>query len=103
MLFGCIFKKLSKGGLGGHGIWGHNRFDPACQSPFNIPSGIVVPSGFTRSAIVMVRRYIRAVLVFFKMPVVILGVDIGLVEEPFQHTCLYHLQGCVVNGNYLAI
>jgi hypothetical protein len=30
-------------------------------------------------------------------------VDIGLVEKPFQHTCLYHLQDCVVNGNYLAI
>jgi hypothetical protein len=26
-------------------------------------------------------------------------VDIGLVEKPFQHTCLYHLQDCVVNGN----
>ena len=23
-------------------------------------------------------------------------VDIGLVEKPFQHTCLYHLQDCVV-------
>jgi hypothetical protein len=31
------------------------------------------------------------------------GVDIGLVEKPFQHTCLYHLQDCVVNGDYLAI
>ncbi len=30
-------------------------------------------------------------------------VDIGLVEKPFQHTCLYHLQDCVVNGDYLAI
>jgi hypothetical protein len=26
-------------------------------------------------------------------------VDIGLVEKPFQHTCLYHLQDCVVNGD----
>jgi hypothetical protein len=26
-------------------------------------------------------------------------VDIGLVESPFQHTCLEHLQDCVVNGN----
>jgi hypothetical protein len=25
-------------------------------------------------------------------------VNIGLVESPFQHTCLLHLQGCVVNG-----
>ncbi len=33
----------------------------------------------------------------------ILVVDIGLVEKPFQHTCLYHLQDCVVNGDYLAI
>ncbi len=31
------------------------------------------------------------------------GVDIGLVEKPFQHTCLHHLQDCVVNGEYLAI
>ncbi len=31
------------------------------------------------------------------------GVDIGFVEKPFQHTCLYHLQDCVVNGDYLAI
>jgi hypothetical protein len=31
------------------------------------------------------------------------GVDIGLVEKPFQHTCLYHLQDCVVNADYLAI
>jgi hypothetical protein len=31
------------------------------------------------------------------------GVDIGLVEKPFQHTCLHHLQDCVVNGDYLAI
>ncbi len=31
------------------------------------------------------------------------AVDIGLVEKPFQHTCLYHLQDCVVNGDYLAI
>ncbi len=31
------------------------------------------------------------------------NVDIDLVEKPFQHTCLYHLQGCVVNGDYLAI
>jgi hypothetical protein len=31
------------------------------------------------------------------------SVDIGLVEKPFQHTCLYHLQDCVVNGDYLAI
>ncbi len=30
-------------------------------------------------------------------------VDIGLVEKPFQHTCLYHLQDCVVNGDYLEI
>ncbi len=30
------------------------------------------------------------------------GVDIGLVEKPFQHTCLLHLQDCVVNGDYLA-
>jgi hypothetical protein len=30
-------------------------------------------------------------------------VNIGLVEKPFQHTCLYHLQDCVVNGDYLAI
>jgi hypothetical protein len=28
-----------------------------------------------------------------------LSVDIGLVEKPFQHTCLYHLQDCVVNGD----
>jgi hypothetical protein len=27
------------------------------------------------------------------------SVDIGLVEKPFQHTCLYHLQDCVVNGD----
>ncbi len=27
------------------------------------------------------------------------NVDIGLVEKPFQHTCLYHLQDCVVNGD----
>jgi hypothetical protein len=27
------------------------------------------------------------------------SVDIGLVESPFQHTCLKHLQDCVVNGN----
>jgi hypothetical protein len=27
------------------------------------------------------------------------AVDIGLVEKPFQHTCLYHLQDCVVNGD----
>jgi hypothetical protein len=26
-------------------------------------------------------------------------VDIGLVEKPFQHTCLKHLQDCVVNGD----
>jgi hypothetical protein len=26
-------------------------------------------------------------------------VDIGLVEKPFQHACLKHLQDCVVNGN----
>jgi hypothetical protein len=52
------FWKVAQYGLGGHGIWGHNRFNPICQSPFNIPSGIVVPSGFTRSAIVMMRRYI---------------------------------------------
>ncbi len=32
-----------------------------------------------------------------------LAVDIGSVEKPFQHTCLYHLQDCVVNGDYLAI
>jgi hypothetical protein len=37
----------------------------------------------------------------FKLPSTrqtILYVDIGLVESPFQHTCLQHLQGCVVNG-----
>ena len=28
-----------------------------------------------------------------------LSVDIGLVESPFQHTCLRHLQDCVVNGD----
>ncbi len=28
-----------------------------------------------------------------------IAVDIGLVESPFQHTCLKHLQDCVVNGN----
>ncbi len=27
------------------------------------------------------------------------SVDIGLVESPFQHTCLKHLQDCVVNGD----
>jgi hypothetical protein len=27
------------------------------------------------------------------------AVNIGLVESPFQHTCLKHLQDCVVNGN----
>jgi hypothetical protein len=27
------------------------------------------------------------------------GVNIGLVESPFQNTCLKHLQDCVVNGN----
>jgi hypothetical protein len=26
-------------------------------------------------------------------------VDIGLIEKPFQHTCLKHLQDCVVNGD----
>jgi hypothetical protein len=26
-------------------------------------------------------------------------VDIGLVGSPFQHTCLKHLQDCVVNGD----
>ncbi len=26
-------------------------------------------------------------------------VDTGLVESPFQHTCLKHLQDCVVNGD----
>jgi hypothetical protein len=30
---------------------------------------------------------------------VISAVDIGLVESPFQHTCLKHLQDCVVNGD----
>jgi hypothetical protein len=28
-----------------------------------------------------------------------LAVDMGLVESPFQHTCLSHLQDCVVNGD----
>ncbi len=32
-----------------------------------------------------------------------ISVDIGLVEKPFQHTCLYHLQDCAVNGDYLAL
>jgi hypothetical protein len=27
------------------------------------------------------------------------NVDLGLVESPFQHTCLKHLQDCVVNGD----
>jgi hypothetical protein len=72
------FQKIAQDGLGGHGIWGHNRFDPACQSPFNIPSGIILPSGFTRSTIVMMQRYIRTVLAFFKMPVVILGICVNL-------------------------
>jgi hypothetical protein len=27
------------------------------------------------------------------------NVNIGLVESPFQHTCLKHLQDCVVNGD----
>jgi hypothetical protein len=27
------------------------------------------------------------------------NVDIGLVESPFQHTCLKHLKDCVVNGD----
>ena len=27
------------------------------------------------------------------------AVDIGLVESPFQHSCLKHLQDCVVNGD----
>ncbi len=27
------------------------------------------------------------------------NVDIGLVEKPFQHACLQHLQDCVVNGD----
>ena len=27
------------------------------------------------------------------------NVDIGLVESPFQHTCLKHLQDSVVNDN----
>jgi hypothetical protein len=29
----------------------------------------------------------------------LMAVDIGLVESPFQHTCLKHLQDCVVNGD----
>ncbi len=30
---------------------------------------------------------------------VTISVDIGFVEKPFQHTCLKHLQDCVVNGD----
>jgi hypothetical protein len=81
------FWKIAQHGLGGHGIWGHKRFDPACQSPFNIPFEIVVPSGFTKSAIVMMWRYIRTVLAFFKMPVVILGIWVNLSIRDLLLSC----------------
>jgi hypothetical protein len=81
------FQKIAQYGLGGHGIWGHNRFDPACQSPFNIPSRIVVPSGFTRSAIVMMWRHIQTVLAFFKMPVVILAIWANLSIRDLLPSC----------------
>ncbi len=45
---------------------------------------------------------IAAVIIILTFAITI-TVDIGLVEKPFQHTCLYHLQDCVVNGEYLAI
>jgi hypothetical protein len=39
-------------------------------------------------------------LVHYKEPLLLLiAVDIDLVESPFQHTCLKHLQDCVVNGD----
>ncbi len=65
------FLKIAQYGLGGHRICGQIKSIPACQSPFINPSGIVVPSGFARSAIVMTRRYIQTMLAFFRMPVVI--------------------------------
>ena len=42
--------------LGGFGWYGQRMSNPACQSPFNIPSGLKVPNGSAKSAIVMTRR-----------------------------------------------
>ena len=44
-------RKVAQYCLGGHGMSGHSKSDPACQSPVSIPSGIVEPSGSVRSAI----------------------------------------------------
>jgi len=50
-------RKVAEYCLGGHGMSGHSKSDPACQSPVSIPSGIVEPSGSVRSAIVITLRY----------------------------------------------
>ncbi len=80
------FLKIPQYGLGGQGICGQSKSVPAYQSPFIIKSGIVVPSGFARSAIVMTRRYIRTMLAFFRMPVVIPGIfaNLSMIDASFS-------------------
>ena len=50
-------QKVAQYRLGGHGMSGHSKSNPACQSPVRIPSGIVDTSGYVRSAIDITPRY----------------------------------------------
>ena len=50
-------QKVAQYRLGGHGMSGHSKSNPACQSLVSIPSGIVDPSGSVRSAIDITPRY----------------------------------------------
>ena len=54
-------RNVAQNHLGGHGMSGHSKSDPACQSPVSIPSGIVNPSGSVRSPIVITLRYSQTV------------------------------------------
>jgi hypothetical protein len=67
-------RKVAQYRLGGHGMSGHSKSDPACQPPVSILSGIVDPSGSVRSAIDITLRYSWTVFACLSCPEVILGI-----------------------------
>ena len=69
-------QKVAQYHLGGYGMSGHSKSDPACQSPVSIPSGIVDPSGAVRSAIDITLRYSWTVFACLSFPLVILGIAV---------------------------
>ena len=85
--------------LGRHGISGHSKSDPACQSPVSIPSGIVDPSGSVRSAIVITLRYSLTVFACLNCPLVIPGIVVNpsIIDSSLchwsdgAHACSIHI------------